>query len=343
MGTVQKRDDNQGTTTWQARVRRKGYPAVSRTFSSEKDAQQWVTEREAEMSRGVFVDTSKAREHTLADVIGMYVEKETPKKKGKDSEDWRLKAMARDRMAQYAVAHLTPAVIANYRDRRLSGMDSGRPVTGSTVNRELNLLHHVLEIARKDWGIGTVTNPVSDVRRPKSSPPRDRRLEPAEELALLAAASEARSWYLRPVVELAIETAMRQSEIVGLVWEQINLEDQVAYLKSGSTKNDEQRGVPLSKRAVEILRGLPSYAERKGPVFPGVTAEAVKRAFIRLKKRIGLDDFTFHDTRHEATSRLVEKDVFSETEIMSITGHKTSAMMRRYTHLRAKDLARKLG
>jgi integrase len=87
---------------------------------------------------------------------------------------------------------------------------------------------------------------------------------------------------------------------------------------------------------------LANGADMLGPVFPGLTTEAIKRAFMRARRRAGLEDFHFHDLRHEGTSRLFEKGL-NPIEVASVTGHKTLQMLRRYTHLRAEDLVRKLG
>jgi integrase len=99
--------------------------------------------------------------------------------------------------------------------------------------------------------------------------------------------------------------------------------------------------VPLSIKAASELRRLAKAAEREGRVFPGLTTEAIKRAFMRACIRAGIEDFHFHDLRHEATSRLFEKGL-NPIEVASITGHKTLQMLRRYTHLRAEDLVKKL-
>lgn len=146
-----------------------------------------------------------------------------------------------------------------------------------------------------------------------------------------------------PLIELCLEAGMRQGEARELEWENVDLEDRVVILRWGSTNTDEMRGVPRSTRAYEVLTSIePNPVKRKGRVFPDLTAAAVKQAFARLRKRAGVEDVRFHDTRHEATSRLFEKGLI-ETEVMSVTGHKTNAMMRRYTHLKAKELAKKLG
>ena len=205
------------------------------------------------------------------------------------------------------------------------------------------ILSHLFEVARKEWGIH-VRNPVRDIQVPSASEMRGRRLQAGErghdgeETRLLAACREARNPYLLPIVRLALETAMRQGELISLRWEHVDLNRRTVYLPD--TKNGESRTVPLSMTAVGILRSLPRSIH--GRVFPGLTTEAVKRAYARAVRRAGIKDLRFHDLRHEATSRLFEKGL-NIMEVASITGHKDLRMLRRYTHLKAEDLARKLG
>ena len=135
---------------------------------------------------------------------------------------------------------------------------------------------------------------------------------------------------------------MRQSELVGLEWERVNLPRRTIRLMEGATKNGHGRGVPLSRRAVEVLESITPEDERHGRVFPDLTTEAVKRAFIRTCKRAGIENFHFHDLRHEATSRLFEKGL-NVVEAASVTGHRDPRMLMRYTHLDASKLADKLG
>jgi integrase len=339
MATFQQRPNG----NWTVKVRRKGFPDLSATFPTKAQAELWGVEREAEILAGRFQHLDG--EPLLRDLLKRYQLEVSPSKKGEDSEVTRLKALQRHAIAQYAVGKLTPSVIALWRDARLKGAEgasNGRPVAGSTVNREMNLLHHVLEHARKEWNIGTQVNPVSEVRRPKNPPSRDRLLSDAEKALLIDTASaNPRSRYLPGVIRVAWETAMRQGELVSLQIEQVNLEDQFITLREGTTKNDAARTVPLSTRAVEVLRD--AIGDRKeGKVWPRLTSSAIKQAFSRLRKRAGVKGVRFHDSRHEATTHLVELGL-SDTEVMSVTGHKSTAMMRRYTHLRAKKLAAKLG
>jgi len=141
------------------------------------------------------------------------------------------------------------------------------------------------------------------------------------------------------VVKLALETGMRMSEIIGLDWLQVDLKKRTIRLLEGKTKNGEGRAVPLSKRAIEVFEGRPG--PRVGPVFVGVTQPACTRAFMRAADRAGVENFHFHDLRHEATSRLFEKGL-NVMEAASITGHKDLRMLQRYTHLDASKLAEKL-
>ncbi|QMV32530.1 integrase [Ralstonia phage Anchaing] len=337
MGTVFPRTDNAGKTTYQAKVRRKGFPAMSKTFPSRAAAERWIIEREAELFNGtVSVPSAAVKSTTLSDLIDTYVVEVTPHKKGKDVEETRLRAIQRSDMAQVPLADLAVQMLRSYRDERL------KTVAASTVNRELNLISHVIDTARKEWGISAGANPAKEVSRPKNPPPRDRRLSPKEQVALFAACADTRGGYLRPIVELALETGMRQSELVGLEWERINLAKRTIRLMEGQTKNGHGRAVPLSRRAVEVLEAIAPEAERHGRLFPDLTTEAVKRAFIRTCARAGIKDFHFHDLRHEATSRLFEKGL-NVVEAASVTGHKDTRMLMRYTHLDASKLADKLG
>ncbi len=242
-----------------------------------------------------------------------------------------------DPLARRYVAGIRGVDIARYRDQRL------RKVSSATVKRELGILGHVFEVARKEWGIH-IGNPVREVKLPANGKARERRLragqdgEENEEHRLLHACQKARNPSLLPIVRLALETAMRRGEMIQLRWEHIDLNRRIAHLPD--TKNGDSRTVPLSPTAVRVLRSLPRSLHDK--VFPGLTTEAIQRSFVRATRRAKLKDLRFHDLRHEATTRLFEKGL-NIMEVASITGHKDLRMLRRYTHLNAEDLAKKLG
>jgi integrase len=271
-----------------------------------------------------------ARRVTLGAVLERYRAVVSPTKRGASVEYYRLRSIARRPIARIPLRELSTADLAVYRDTRLG------EVAAATVNRELILVGHAIEIARREWGVALATNPVRLLRRPRPGRGRDRRLGPGEEARLLAACRAARNRALLPVVGLALETAMRQGEIVALERARFDAARRIVAL--ADTKNGERRVVPLSPRALAVLGALPMAGPR---FFPGLTAEAVKRAFIRARNRAGLEDLRFHDLRHEAVSRLFELGL-STMEVAAITGHRTLAMLRRYTHLDAAALALKL-
>lgn len=336
MASIRKRNRS-ASGQWQAQVRKKGYPTQTMTFDTRAAAAAWARAIEAEMDQRRFVSRVEAETTTLKELLERYLEQVTPLKKGAAAEATRLRAMLRHPLARRFVGTLRGVDLARYRDERL------RQVLPATVKRDLVVISHLFEVARKEWGI-PVHNPVRDIKLPPSSRPRERRLLPgglgqeSEETRLLTACRKARNRFLLPIVQLAIETAMRRSELVGLRWEHIDLKRCIAHLPD--TKNGEARTVPLSSAAIKVLRGLPRSLN--GPVFLGLTTEAVKLAFVRARRNAGLEDLHFHDLRHEATTRLFEKGL-NIMEVASITGHKDLRMLRRYTHLRAEDLAKKLG
>lgn len=338
MATIFERKNDQGQVIgYQVKVRRRGYPSQSKTFDRKTDADRWARKIEREMDDGEFVDRTSAHQTTLADLIDKYLEEVTPGHKGAVQERLRLEQMRRYRLAQHAAAKVKNTDFTDWRDERLKEVSAG------TVIRELNSWHAIIEHGRKEWGINLPENPVHLVKRPKADPARERRLEPTdadgetEEDWLLAACDSGRDTWMGAIVRLAVETAMRQGEILGLKWDDIDLRKSVALLRD--TKNGDRRVVPMSNRARKVLEGLPRHMS--GLVFP-IDQNAFKMRFRRCCDRAGLIGLRFHDLRHEATSRLFEKGL-DMMEVAAITGHKSLSMLKRYTHLHAPTLAKKLG
>ncbi len=330
---------------WRARVRRQGHPTKSKSFRLKVDAERWSAKVEGEQDRGTWRDTSSADRITLAGLLDDYVRAVQHKA---NTMPYLLKRLADD-LGRYSLAALTPAVLIAWRDRRLQAVSPG------TVNRELSALGGALTWAIKDKLIMLAGgNPVHAIRRPPPGKARDRRLEGDEEQRLLDALEDragdvqggkrsgayrvgTRNPWLRPLVQLATETAMRQGELLALRWEHLDLVARTAYLPM--TKNGDPRTVPLSGRAVAVLEALPR--SDSGRVFP-ISTQAVKLAWVRACKRAGIEGLHFHDLRHEATSRLAEK-LPNVIELAAVTGHKDLRMLGRYYHPRAAELAKKLG
>ena len=138
------------------------------------------------------------------------------------------------------------------------------------------------------------------IKLPAPSRARDQRLEPETHHQLHAALLDGRTWYLRPLIGLAIETGMRRGELLSLRWIDVNFKKRTGYLPL--TKNGHARTVPLTPKAIEIILTLPRTDER---VFP-ISSNSVRLAWMRLRERAGIKDYRFHDLRHEAISRFFE-------------------------------------
>lgn len=377
MASIRKRGEYQ----WEVQIRKKGFPEQRKTFNTKPEAEAWAAVIESEMVRGVFVSRAEAERTTLGQIINRYINEVTPTHRGEKSEELRLKAMRRHPLASRFLASLTSTDFAKYRDERLKGTSDKKSVKPATVHRELGLFQQVIDQARREWEISLPENPLRLVSRPKFQNARDRRFEASEEKYLLATLESGgrdedgqfvegtRNPWVAPVVKLAIETAMRQGELISLAWDNINLDVATAHLPK--TKNGTARTVPLSVKAVSILQAL--VRARKdyekdcekagtipdGRVFP-ITQNALKiawqRALVRAKKDYEKDcekagakpdpgfllNFTFHTLRHEAASRLAEK-LSNILELASVTGHKDLQILKRYYHPRPEDLALKLG
>lgn len=334
MATIRKKDWG-----YEAQIRVRGRPSVSSTFKTLADARAWAAETEAQIARGAYRGRGNDDKLTLGLLIDRYAVEITPFKKGALSEAIRLAAIRRDPICEIRLSDYLPADMAGYRDRRLS------EVSGSTVNRELNLISHVFNVGRKEWGV-RIENPVAYIRRPKNNRARDRRLSSEEEAALLHELRPSernahgaylkggcRNPWMKPLVQLALATAMRQGELLALRWEHVHLGARYAFLPD--TKNGDSRQVPLSASARAILAVLPR--DPSGRVFP-ITDEVVKQSFPRAAARAKLMDLHFHDLRHEAVTRMAPL-IRDSLTLSKVTGHKSTRMLARYFHPDAGYLA----
>lgn len=318
--------------TWQARVRREGYPAEAKSFATRAEAQKWARHMETSMDTGAYRSRSSVDKALLSDVLQRYADEISPTKRGYLDEVIRIKALKRSKMAAYSLEKLTPAVVANFRDERLGSVKAG------AVIRDLSLLSSVINHARREWG-ATIENPCLLVKKPPAPAGRTRVLSADEERRLLGAVAPSgrRNRDMLPLVQLALQTAMRRGELLALQWKHIDLAAQTAYLPT--SKNGQPRCVPLSSAAVAVLASLPRH--ENGPVF-SIAAQTAAAAFKRATTRARLSSFRFHDLRHTATSRMADK-LPNVIELAAVTGHRSLQMLKRYYHPRAEALAKKLG
>ncbi|MFP5429190.1 MAG: tyrosine-type recombinase/integrase, partial [Gammaproteobacteria bacterium] len=201
---------------------------------------------------------------SLAEGLELYRSKISILKKGYAQESYRITHILRSPIAAKTMREISSPDIADYRDDRLKQLNqrTGKSISPATVRLEMSLLSNVFDIGRIEWGTCDA-NPVANVRKPKSPPGRDRRLLAREERLILRYCHGHQTQELYSIVILALETAMRQGELLKLEWEHINLRNRIAHLPE--TKNGSKRDVPLSIKARDALIRL--GVKSKGRVF----------------------------------------------------------------------------
>lgn len=321
---------------WRVQVCVKGQ-RDSGVFPTKGEASAWAAKLETDLraASGPGVVAGK----TLSDAFTRYEIEVSRHKRGHRWEALRMHAMANCeidgvKMGAVQLTQLSPSLIGKWRDERL------KSVVGATVNRDMNLLSNVLTVARREWK-WIAESPTKDVRRPKDSPPRDRRIsdEEIERLCMALGFTDGepvktKSQAVAVAFLFAIETAMRAGEICGLTSGMVK--DKVAHLPLGLTKNGRRRDVPLSNRARELLGLLPPV---DGPLF-GISSASLDALFRKAKATCLIDDLTFHDSRHEAITRLAKK--LGVLDLARMVGHRDLRMLQVYYNESAANMADRL-
>ena len=304
---------------WQVQVRSIHAGATSKSFHRKSDAERWAIQQEALMQTGQWAKNEPS-DYSLKEMMKRYLAEVTPTKKGKDAEARRLKRLLSEKsLMSLRLDKAEPHIFAAFRDQRIK--DGVR-----ACQYDLVLFRHAWNIARIEWGWPLGDNPLTLIRMPKNNPPRERRLKAGEYERLEEAAKASRSWYLWPIIVIAIETGMRRGEILGLRWEHIDEDKQFVLLPI--TKNGSSRRVPLSDKAFEMLLSVKTTSDSPFPI----TDIAFRQAWDRLRQRAHIVNLTFHDLRHEAISRLFESGLKIH-EVMAISGHKTASQLFRYVQI----------
>jgi integrase len=283
---------------------------------------------------------------TLGVALEQYRRDVAAKKRHPAQENGRIDRWLRNDLCYRTLANLKGADFAKYRDQRRA---QGR--AENTIRLELQLVSHLYEIARKEWGMEGLMNPLKNTRKRSVSASRDRRLEPGEYEKIKNALSASGNRYAAPAFDLASETSLRQGTLFCLRWEWVDLQKRLIRIPL-SARGADNKGVPavllLSSKAHAVLLALQPtddagelQARPTGPVLV-TTQNAVRCIWTRVLPLLGVENLRWHDLRHEAACRLFEKWLHP-FEVASITGQKSMQMLKRYTHLKPESLIEKLG
>ena len=315
MASIRKHRDK-----WQVRIRRAGLQPLSKSFAVRKDASEWARQMEVKADRAELPNNPKALQRiTLAELIVRYRDTVSVKKRGHENERISLTAFLNHPICSRRLSELRTEDFAAYRDQML------QTIQPTSLKRYLDPIHNLFEVARYEWGLPLKDNPLDKLKLKAPSQRRERRLLSGEWECLIEAARLCRNPLIEPIIRFALATGMRRGEILAVKENQIDLERRSLLIRE--TKNGHARTIPLTVQAVHILQHLPM---RQGRVFP-ITGNAFRLSWERLRKRAGMEDFHFHDLRHEAISRFFELGL-NPPEVALISGHKDMRMLFRYTH-----------
>jgi integrase len=330
--------------SWEITIRGHGLPKpLHASADTELEARAWAREMEAKLAAGIVPEELAPvwakPGWSVSRWLGEYEASGHP-----SASDRPLLPMIVRRFHGQPLDGLKPRLISEW----VAEMKQARLTPGSirkrvgalaraldvAVHRELLAVNVARLLPRNYAAYGAADGePVTDTAR-------DRRLEPGEEARILAVIGDDADW--RRLFVLALETAMRLSELYTLEAHQVDLPRRTIFLDK--TKNGDKRQVPLSSVALAALADV----SRDGLLFPFFDGDRRKTTlrlgyhWRRIAEAAGCHRLHFHDLRHEATCRLFERTTLTDTQISLITGHRDPRMLRRYANLRGSDLAEKL-
>ncbi|MDD5269465.1 MAG: site-specific integrase [Methylococcales bacterium] len=333
MARIKTRTAKDGTARYTAEVRLKGYPAQTATFKRKTDASKWITSTESAIREGRHFKTTAAKKHTVADMIDRYLSGANLTKVQDEHTGLHLRRW-KDEVGYLILADLNVDVITQVKDKLLNEDVRGKSRSPTTVLRYMASLSAVLTTAVKDWA-WLEDSPMKNTTKPKAVRGRVRFLSDDERERLLNACKESSNKQLYMCVILAISTGMRQAELFGLKWPDVDLYN--GFLILHETKNGERRRVPLSGQGLELLREHGKVRRLDTDLlFPGIKDPLkpidLQTPWETARKRAQITEFTWHDLRHCTASYLAMNGA-AMPEIAEVLGHKTMQMVKRYAHL----------
>ena len=305
---------------WQSIIRVQGHPLISKVFVSKTDATRWANLTEVKLRRE---DTgiAKIKYPKFEDVARRYIEEISINKKCYKDERSKILQFIKEAWAVYPINRIMPHTINKWKETAL------KTLSGGSVNRKLDVISSMYTTFKREWGY-PVDNPVLQIRRPKKAEPRDRRLSTAEIDKLLR--GNRTSPIMKSIIEIALETGMRLSEILRA--DHSYIEGHTLKIPIAKTK---PRVIPLTKRALNLLR------EAELPF--KISKWQVSKQFRKLCIGYGIKGAVFHTCRHNALTDFMMKHKLNVPETMKIAGHTDPRMLLRiYNNLEAHHVAKKL-
>lgn len=351
MATIQKRVKKDGTVTYKAVIRVKGYPTMTASFDKKTAAQKWIGQHEPAMKEGKHITDYEAKKHTLNDLIDRYIAVELPKRKPADHQKYEMQlTWWKNHIGKYLLSKITPALLSECKEKLITE-ESTKPKgnkktrSGATANRYMACLSIVLSKGSKEWG-WLDENPMLKVSKFTEKATQDRFLMPDEIKRLLDACMRFelkgecyhQETYL--FVLIALNTGARYSEIHNLRWQDIDFKNKQFYFLQ--TKNGENRGVPMTDTIYKVLKDFQKVRNINSDYLfttkNGKKLIDMRVRFYKVLEVAEIKNCRFHDLRHTVASHIAMNGG-SLLDIASVTGHKTMQMVKRYSHLTKKHTA----
>jgi integrase len=332
MASIQKRTqvDAEGgqRTSYRVQVRRRGFPPITATFERKTDADKWAKATESDMDRRRYFPQHEAERHTLAALVDRQLEAVKLDRPHDYERQRAILGWWKAKLGDYTLATITPELLGRHRD----DLQTREGLAPGTVNRYLSALSKAFSNAVKEWH-WIQDNPLARVSKKTEPQGRVRYLSDDERARLLEAcrASERKELYL--IVLLALTTGMRRGELLGLRWQDVDLERGMAVLHN--TKNGDRRSVPIVPEVAALLREHGKVRRLDNDlIFAKDSAEVwtFDKAWYQALKAARVKGFRFHDLRHTAASYLAMSGA-TVPELAAVLGHRTLAMVKRYAHL----------
>lgn len=333
MGTIRERIKKDGSKRYMAEVRLKGHQPQRSTHRTRTAAKDWVRDTESAILDGRHFKSAESKKHTLGDLIDRFLTQcLAPHPKRKEKQEG-LFLWWRKELGHLLLSDVTSAIIATARDKLLAETTFRKALRSpSTVNRYLAALSKALQVAVKEWG-WLQDSPMAKVSKPSEAAGRHRFLSHEEKQRLLDVCLTSTNPNLYPIVAIALFTGLRYGELVTLSWSDIDFRSQSITLNK--TKNGDRRVIPLTSEVERILKELPTFLRQpEGNLFQSSSRSkqvSIRGPFHAALKAAGIEGFRFHDLRHTAASYMAMSGA-TQGELMTILGHRTPQMTRRYAH-----------
>ncbi len=330
MASIQKRG-----STYRARIIKRDHPSYSKTFNTRIEAVKWARGIEAQIDNGTLLPPEKStipsrNKATLFKVAAEeYIRTHTVHKRNCKSETFIINKLS-NYWGHLPISSVGKEQILQLRDELVM-----KKRAGATINKYFNAISKIFQMLQNEWSL-KIDNPLRGIKRMTANPSRIKRINGETLEMLMQAASHCAPPLFTQILKIALETGMRRSELMGLEWQDVDLENRRVHLHK--TKNSLPRRIPLTKDAVAIFKSIPKTHPDK--IFP-VSLCWLRRYFEKTRATAkqswsgdGINpfkDLKLHDCRHEALSRLSDAGL-NVIELAHISGHRVLSMLQVYTH-----------